>query len=140
MRLKTASIEYRGQPKHYLGKQEQQNTPVKLLDPDIGQSRLNDEQLYREYRKVWGNCGLGFVMPRVWDVARAANLPDKSSSSRYQPDGLAARFWFRLRQPYQNCNVGSVTYPPEDCGGPHAYLERRDEAGGYDAWRDMNVM
>lgn len=41
---------------------------------------------------------------------------------------------------YPNCTGGSGACPPEDCGGPHAYLERRDEASGYDAWRDMNVM
>lgn len=43
-------------------------------------------------------------------------------------------------KPYPNCTGGSGAGPPEDCGGPHAYLERRDEAGGYDAWRDMNIM
>lgn len=29
---------------------------------------------------------------------------------------------------------------PEDCGGVYGYLERRDEADGYDAWNDMDVM
>lgn len=38
------------------------------------------------------------------------------------------------------CIGGSGACPPEDCGGPHGYLERRDEAGGYDAWRDMGIM
>ena len=38
------------------------------------------------------------------------------------------------------CTGGSGACPPEDCGGPDGYLERRDEAAGYDAWRDMGVM
>lgn len=41
---------------------------------------------------------------------------------------------------YPLCTGGSGVCPPEDCGGPHGYLERRDEADGYDAWRDMCVM
>lgn len=41
---------------------------------------------------------------------------------------------------YPACIGGSGACPPEDCGGPHGYLERRDEAGGYDAWRDMGLM
>lgn len=41
---------------------------------------------------------------------------------------------------YPVCIGGSGACPPEDCGGPHGYLERRDEADGYDAWRDMGIM
>ena len=41
---------------------------------------------------------------------------------------------------YPVCIGGSGACPPEDCGGPHGYLERRDEADGYDAWRDMEAM
>lgn len=44
------------------------------------------------------------------------------------------------KKTYPACIGGSGACPPEDCGGPHGYLERRDEAGGYDAWRDMGVM
>lgn len=36
---------------------------------------------------------------------------------------------------YPVCIGGSGACPPEDCGGPHGYLERRDEIDGYDAWR-----
>lgn len=41
---------------------------------------------------------------------------------------------------YPTCTGGSGACPPEDCGGPHGFQERRDEADGYDAWRDMGIM
>lgn len=41
---------------------------------------------------------------------------------------------------YPICTGGSGTCPPEDCGGPHGYMERRDETESYDAWRDMDIM
>lgn len=44
------------------------------------------------------------------------------------------------KKTYPICKGGSGACPPEDCGGAHGYLERRDEADGYDAWRDMCVM
>ncbi len=44
------------------------------------------------------------------------------------------------KKSYPVCIGGSGACPPEDCGGPHGYLERRDEAEGYDAWRDMDIM
>lgn len=46
----------------------------------------------------------------------------------------------RSRKFHPVCTGGSGACPPEDCGGPDGYLERRDEAAGYDAWRDMGVM
>jgi len=44
------------------------------------------------------------------------------------------------KKSYPTCMGGSGTCPPEDCGGPHGYLERRDETESYDAWRDMGIM
>lgn len=41
---------------------------------------------------------------------------------------------------YPTCIGGSGACPPEDCGGVHGYLERRDETESYDAWRDMDIM
>ena len=44
------------------------------------------------------------------------------------------------KKSYPICVGGSGACPPEDCGGVHGNLERRDEAEGYDAWRDMDIM
>lgn len=44
------------------------------------------------------------------------------------------------RKNYPICIGGSGACPPEDCGGPHGYLEGRDETESYDAWRDMDIM
>ena len=44
------------------------------------------------------------------------------------------------RKTYPLCTGGSGVCPPEDCGGPHGYLERKDEAKGYDAWMDLDIM
>ena len=44
------------------------------------------------------------------------------------------------KKSYLTCIGGSGTCPPEDCGGPHGYLERRDETESYDAWRDLHIM
>jgi len=44
------------------------------------------------------------------------------------------------KKTYPVCIGGSGACPPEDCGGVPGYLERRDEADGYDAWRDMGTM
>jgi len=44
------------------------------------------------------------------------------------------------KKSYPTCIGGSGACPPEDCGGVDGYLERQDEAEGYDAWRDMDIM
>jgi hypothetical protein len=44
------------------------------------------------------------------------------------------------RKTYPLCTGGSGVCPPEDCGGYQGYLERKDEAKGYDAWMDLDIM
>jgi hypothetical protein len=44
------------------------------------------------------------------------------------------------KKTYPVCTGGSGVCPPEDCGGPHGFLERRVEAKSYEAWMDMGVM
>ena len=41
---------------------------------------------------------------------------------------------------YPICTGGSGACPPEYCGGVAVFLARRDEADGYDAWCDMDVL
>ena len=44
------------------------------------------------------------------------------------------------RRNYPVCIGGSGACPPEDCGGPDGFLMRRDEATGYDAYQDTEVI
>ena len=41
---------------------------------------------------------------------------------------------------YPVCTGGAGTCPPEGCGGPDGYLEWKDEAEGYQAYMDMDVV
>jgi hypothetical protein len=43
-------------------------------------------------------------------------------------------------KPYPVCTGGAGACPPEECGGPQVYLARRNEANGYDAWQDLEVL
>lgn len=45
-----------------------------------------------------------------------------------------------LKKSAPACMGGSGACPPEDCGGPHGCLERRDETESYDAWKDIDIM
>ncbi len=45
-----------------------------------------------------------------------------------------------LKKSYPVCLGGSGACPPEGCGGAEGNLARRDEAHGYDAWRDMDIL
>jgi len=44
------------------------------------------------------------------------------------------------KKAYPVCTSGSGVCPPEDCGGPCGFLTRRDEADGYDAWCDLDIL
>ncbi len=44
------------------------------------------------------------------------------------------------KKTYPICTGGSGVCPPEDCGGPDGFLARRNEVGGYDAWRDLDIL
>ena len=44
------------------------------------------------------------------------------------------------KQTYPVCTGGSGACPPEDCGGPPGYLEWQEEATGYDAWSDRDLV
>lgn len=41
---------------------------------------------------------------------------------------------------YPVCTGGAGICPPEECGGPHGYFEWKDEAEGYQAYMDMDVV
>jgi hypothetical protein len=44
------------------------------------------------------------------------------------------------KKTYPVCIGGSGACPPEDCGGPPGYLERLEEAMGWDAWSDRDLV
>ena len=44
------------------------------------------------------------------------------------------------KKTYPVCTGGAGACPPEECGGPRGFLARRDEANGYEAWKDMHDM
>ena len=41
---------------------------------------------------------------------------------------------------YPVCTGGSRACPPEDCGGPPGYRKWQEEATGYDAWSDRDLV
>ena len=44
------------------------------------------------------------------------------------------------KKTYPVCTGGSGACPPEDCGGTAGYLEWREEATGWDAWSDRDLV
>ena len=44
------------------------------------------------------------------------------------------------KKTYPVCTGGSGACPPEDCGGPPGYREWQEEATGYDAWSDLDLV
>ena len=44
------------------------------------------------------------------------------------------------KKTYPVCTGGSRVCPPEDCGGSAGYLEWREEAMGYEAWSDLDLV
>ncbi|WP_246660654.1 plasmid pRiA4b ORF-3 family protein [Nitratireductor sp. XY-223] len=62
-------------------------------------------------------------------------------SDRWEHEIRVERFGIaKPNTTYPVCMGGASTCPPEECGGPRGYLERRDEAEGYEAYMDMDVM
>jgi Plasmid pRiA4b ORF-3-like protein len=41
---------------------------------------------------------------------------------------------------YPVCVAGNGACPPKECGGPGGFLARRDEAGGYEAYEDIEIL
>ena len=100
-----------------------------------------------------------FRPPHLLTLAKpfADNRVDGISPSPFQPRERAhylydmSDFWehevriekFLDRNPkktYPVCTGGSGACPPEDCGGSAGHLECRNEATGYDAWSDLDLM
>lgn len=98
------------------------------------------------YAVQYGSFELMMGSPRapLTDFTFRAN--DKFSYTYDMGDGWAHEIrveGFGVADPrktYPVCTGGSRACPPEECGGPQGYLERRDEADGYGAWQDFGVM
>ncbi|PVA08624.1 plasmid pRiA4b ORF-3 family protein [Pelagivirga sediminicola] len=50
------------------------------------------------------------------------------------------RFTAVVGKRYPMCIGGAGACPPEDCGGVHGYLARREEATGLDAYNDLDTL
>ena len=98
------------------------------------------------YGVQYGSFDLSMGNPRAPLTQFEFRKNDKLSYTYDMGDGWVHEIraeGYSTTDPKRSCPVcidGSGACPPEECGGPHGYLERRDEADGHDAWRDMGIM
>jgi hypothetical protein len=98
------------------------------------------------YAAQYGSFELMMGSPRTPLAQFTFRVNDKFSYTYDMGDGWTHEIrveGFGVADPrntYPVCTGGSGACPPEECGGPQGYLERRDEADGYGAWEDFGVM
>jgi len=98
------------------------------------------------YAVQYGSFELMMGSPRVPLAQFSFRKNDKFSYTYDMGDGWVHEIRIESvcaadpKKSYPLCTGGSGACPPEECGGPRGYLERRDEADGYGAWQDFGVM
>ncbi|WP_287995837.1 plasmid pRiA4b ORF-3 family protein [Acidiphilium sp.] len=98
------------------------------------------------YAVQYGSFELMMGSPRVPLAQFSFRKNDKFSYTYDMGDGWVHEIRIESvcaadpKKSYPLCTGGSGACPPEECGGPRGYLERRDEAEGYGAWQDFGVM
>ncbi len=89
------------------------------------------------YAVQYGSFELMMGSPRVPLAQFSFRKNDKFSYTYDMGDGWVHEIRIESicaagpKKSYPLCTGGSGACPPEECGGPRGYLERRDEADGY---------